>query len=492
MPKSKETVVESIKTNGTKSKKLTRTQKAKASKLHKDLLQPIINHNRDIQKYGEPFINTKTLLRMWELNLFDNKDDFISLASLNLLAEYFRELNITQKSKADSKLKCDTSKLYIGLVVKNYKEMCLLLNEDAKTGKAKKIQMKEWARYFEYEKINNSNEYIILDIYPEPMPRGTKRNTKFTNQLIILMLRELIKKKENDEGNIIYCTTYQKLIKKLNIVNKFFYKESLRFFISRYPEWFKSDEDFENFKKEYNIFKIITKRKIKGAVKSALANLKKDNLIFYTEYHKIRENDDYRKATTDEEIYIQSLKKEIAKSMGYRNSNVATLYDSKKFNELFTERLQAETGWDYIFYQLEIGTKKDMLLKHISEYTSYPLEESIYEISSTKENIIRLEYNNNLSNTLIEQVENMADTKLKNKIKKFRENNTEYDDLTDEEIFQIYGLDKEISDKYNTGYIGKQKTLINYLIPFDKEKIQELIDFYSKQMGEIEEELIEE
>lgn len=36
----------------TETKKLTKTQKAKANQLQKDLLQPIVKHNIDIQKYG--------------------------------------------------------------------------------------------------------------------------------------------------------------------------------------------------------------------------------------------------------------------------------------------------------------------------------------------------------------------------------------------------------------------------------------------------------
>lgn len=477
----------------TETKKLTKTQKVKANQLQKDLLQPILKHNRDIQRYGETCINARALLQMWDSGLFaDNPDEFIFLLKLNLIVEHFREISISQKSNTNINLECDTSRLFIGLVVKNYKEMCILLNEDTKTGKAKIKQIENWKRFFDFEKLSNSNEYIILDIYPEPFPKGTKRNTQFTNQLAILILRELIKQKENDKGNIIYYTTYRKLIKKLNVVNQFFHKESLRFFISKYPEWFKSDSDFENFKRDYNIFKTLTKRKIKGAVQSALVNLKKDNLIYYTEHHRIKVNDSYRNATTNEEIYIQSVKKEIAESMGYRNSNVATLYDAEKFNELFTERLQAETGWDYVFYQLEIGTKKDMLLKYITEYTSYPMAKSIYELSDSKENSIRLEYNKNLSNALIEQAENMADTKIRNKMKQFRENNAEYDDMTDEEIIQIYGLDKEILNKYDNQYIERQKSLINYLISFDKCRIQELADFYLNQICNAEQEFIEE
>ena len=100
--------------------------------------------------------------------------------------------------------------------------------------------------------------------------------------------------------------------------------------------------------------------------------------------------------------------------------------------------------------------------------------------------------NSNLSNALIEQAENMADTMIRNKMKKFRESNAEYDDMTDEEIIQIYGLDKEILNKYDNQYIEKQKSMISYLISFDKNRIQELMDFYSNQICNVEQEFIEE
>ena len=75
---------------------------------------------------------------------------------------------------------------------------------------------------------------------------------------------------------------------------------------------------------------------------------------------------------------------------------------------------------------------------------------------------------------------------------KFRESNAEYDDMTDEEIIQIFGLDKEILNKYDNRYIERQKSLINYLISFDNGRIQELMDFYSNQICNVEQEFIEE
>ena len=44
----------------------------------------------------------------------------------------------------------DTSRLEIGMIVKNYKELCNLLNENPKTGNSKNAQLKEWQRYFEF------------------------------------------------------------------------------------------------------------------------------------------------------------------------------------------------------------------------------------------------------------------------------------------------------------------------------------------------------
>ena len=35
---------------------------------------------------------------------------------------------------------------------KNYKELCGILNEDIKTGKSKQLQLKDWERYFTWEK----------------------------------------------------------------------------------------------------------------------------------------------------------------------------------------------------------------------------------------------------------------------------------------------------------------------------------------------------
>ena len=47
-----------------------------------------------------------------------------------------------------------------GMVIKNYKELCLLLDEKVKGGESKKAQLREFERFVKYHKDGNK---IIVD-----------------------------------------------------------------------------------------------------------------------------------------------------------------------------------------------------------------------------------------------------------------------------------------------------------------------------------------
>lgn len=67
-----------------------------------------------------------------------------------------------------------TENLYIGQVVKNYKEMCRILGQDVKSGKSKVLQLEDWRRYIEYHKEGNK---IVIDvIYDDPIEKIDKRS----------------------------------------------------------------------------------------------------------------------------------------------------------------------------------------------------------------------------------------------------------------------------------------------------------------------------
>lgn len=61
------------------------------------------------------------------------------------------------------------NELYKGQVVKNYRELCKILNIKQTGGSAKKSQMKELARFVKYHK--DGNKIIIDEIYKEPLEK---------------------------------------------------------------------------------------------------------------------------------------------------------------------------------------------------------------------------------------------------------------------------------------------------------------------------------
>lgn len=71
-------------------------------------------------------------------------------------------------------LDIDTNNIMVGQVVKNYKELCALLGEEIlKGGSSRTAQLKEFARYFKWER--DGQKYIITDIYDTPLPKKDGR-----------------------------------------------------------------------------------------------------------------------------------------------------------------------------------------------------------------------------------------------------------------------------------------------------------------------------
>lgn len=63
--------------------------------------------------------------------------------------------------------------LEVNMVIKNYKELCLLLNQEAKTSNSKKAQLKDWERYFKFHK--DGQKIIIDEIYDDVLENNDGR-----------------------------------------------------------------------------------------------------------------------------------------------------------------------------------------------------------------------------------------------------------------------------------------------------------------------------
>ena len=61
----------------------------------------------------------------------------------------------------------------VGQEFKNYKELCAYLGEQEKGGKSKDLQIKDWERYFSFEK--QGHKFIITDVYDIPKEKVRKQ-----------------------------------------------------------------------------------------------------------------------------------------------------------------------------------------------------------------------------------------------------------------------------------------------------------------------------
>ena len=66
-----------------------------------------------------------------------------------------------------------TENLSVGQSIKNYKKLCILLDEEPKTGKSRQLQLRDWERYFRYSKVGN--KFVIKEIYLEPKEKIDNR-----------------------------------------------------------------------------------------------------------------------------------------------------------------------------------------------------------------------------------------------------------------------------------------------------------------------------
>ena len=59
------------------------------------------------------------------------------------------------------------------MIFKNYKDLCNYLEEPVKSGKSKQLQIKDWERYFMYNK--SGNKFIITKVYDSPVKKVDRR-----------------------------------------------------------------------------------------------------------------------------------------------------------------------------------------------------------------------------------------------------------------------------------------------------------------------------
>lgn len=236
-----------------------------------------------------------------------------------------------------------------GMVVRNYKTMCELLHEKYNKGNSRKAQLKNWQRYFDYEKTRQ--KFIIVEIYPEPLPKVDERihNGKsiYSKHIELLLLDYLSKQK----GNMAKLTK-KKLLAILGMINSNYMNEAYDL----------EDDMIDDIQLDH--FYQRSYKKLSRILNDALCSLKNRRLVNYkskkvikiTERNELGTTTDVlREATQDEENIIMEVEREVLMEMGYESIvQVYIFHQHKHFYKKVEKKLLDCYNIHYYYNQIDL------------------------------------------------------------------------------------------------------------------------------------------
>lgn len=274
-----------------------------------------------------------------------------------------------------------------GLVVKNYKELCALLKQKPVEtgGNAKKAQIKEFERYFNYKKVGH--KFIIKEIYDKPLPKVDGR-TKGNNSIYIKYIETILLRYLSKQKHFTCTLKKTEIWLLLGMVNEKYSRISEK-------ELEKIDSQMTSY--EINNFYQRCNQKLSSILTSALKSLSRRCLISYSEQLMIVDINFKSSIATDEEIrLIDAIKRNILVEMGFEDIvQVFCKFKNEEFYKKVNAKLLELYQWRYTFKQYKII------------YT----HENIVEAMTQQE--IELE-----KISLNQEIINVVDTQAKNNVKK--------------------------------------------------------------------------
>lgn len=253
----------------------------------------------------------------------------------------------------------DISNLQIGQKIKNYKELCSVLNEKIKGGDAKKSQLKELERLCKYHK--DGNAFIIDEIYETQRPKKIlMNNSKYISAIEDILITYIY---NNCRDHNTLEVSFSSLIKVLGLANNS-YKNA--------------NSKKNELSEVLNIglpavyyFYDKSRGEFRRIVERALNNLQKRSILEVDKRYTIAEDCGdtfkFRKASEEERGLIIDARYTALRELGFTNlqqlkfSNVSY----RRFYGLVKKYLPKEWAYYYDAYVLVIG-QQAILKEYIS------------------------------------------------------------------------------------------------------------------------------
>lgn len=308
----------------------------------------------------------------------------------------------------------DTSKLEVGNVFKNYKELCEAVNETTRTGKSKQLQLKDWERYFTYDR--DKYKFIITKIYNTPIAKEdgrklSKNTVPYMDELEMLILDLLA---QSDNGGAISLSK-NKLLHSLKIINdnyKFYNRKRLKLSeitninISNIDEFYTTTSDSFKSQLETALRRLANQSLIfwsysvtvchaipeveyteNGEVKMKKKTIINDNGDYEVELQvsEVKGKLDFREATNKEIKIILGIERDLLDQ--YKCNSISDLFKKgkirefyNKINDILFERLNIL----YYYNSYKIIFNSDNVKKKLSDLV---LNETRKELTQTELNI---------------------------------------------------------------------------------------------------------
>lgn len=243
----------------------------------------------------------------------------------------------------------DTSKLEIGMTVKNYKVLCELLGQEVKDGKSKKYQLEDFSRYFDWEK--SGQKFIITDIYDTPLTKEDKRklgNNSIYVQCIEVVLLQYLSKQEG------YTKTFTKRNwwEMLGIINHKY---------GRTSENQLKNLDYTVTSWEVKHFYQRCNKKLEQILFSALNSLQNRKLITYeiqtviVERNKQGKEEYFNADDFQKKLILEVERYVLHNVMGYEKMfQVFIRFQQAEFYQKVNDLLYQQYGWDHYFKQIKV------------------------------------------------------------------------------------------------------------------------------------------
>lgn len=340
-----------------------------------------------------------------------------------------------------------------GMEIKNYRELCRILEIPQKTGRSKEIQINNIRNYIELKKEDKSRKYIIGKIKENALETSADieqiKERSYTKLIELLLIAYMIGEKE------FVCTyTYNQLINILcmaNNINRLYQEGGYELFCKLIA--------YVNFN-TYRDFRQDSYGGIKKKIKYALESMSHRKLIRYKEVWHVcvldaNGNKVYRQPTNNEIRCELKICQELL--LKYQCSDINALDDKKVKNSYESERskrLKEELGWLFEYYKIE-------LVKHI-EFPDYILDETKKMLYTEAEKINLQIKSEELNNAIVNMIHNTGMNNHNNAVKRLNE---WYDNngWGQKDVTMPKSL-KSISYRADEEYIDEWDKLVAYFI----------------------------